>query len=848
MRTSFRILVVCGMVVVASRMVLALLPTAGAADDPKARRGARASARRAGGNGGQAVHKPPLRWIGQDRQDFTGVGPSVGPDGLQDAHIHLSGLDEKRPIKAIRIEGPGGRWEYGLNPRALDNAEFVKDSRDPRQGDLFFQPSRDLAGQRLKVGVLYEDKSLQTFAVTAGKVDPRLRLSQPPLPKVEELKVTAQWLGQDGSDRSRPGDVHLVLSGLPGSARLRSIGLTDNILGSWDSLLNDGRPVNNQLYDRPLDVRFRADRRTVDLYFMPYRDGGGEMYSVRLTAADGRIWHGSFPGGPVDLARLEPAPETSHADARPGDDLQALVDRNGSVTLAPGTYRLTRPLVLTRPVTLSGPRTARLVFTQPPQDTPWTTAIKVRAGNVTLQGFTVRFEGRIRWNQDVSYGPAVIGMTDNLDPGYGQDHAHVVFKDLDVEIPPADDPSKWVEAMRLFRLIGAGSGTIAGNRLRGGPIDLFRGPWLIVDNEFVGTPPGTVSQSFIAARFCHDLLIRGNRLSAPAPNGKTWRFLILVGFGQNDRIENNTVEGVGSRDDDTVPFNNSPEVILSESYTISYEGRVMATSADGKVLRIGRAQGPSINDRQLVAVLNGPAAGEWRRIVHVLDPATILVDHPLPKGSDVVSITDGFVGEVFENNRIDLRGGRLSNSFTLAGNHFGTRIIGNHLLGNGYAWRLYACPTEAPLIWGWSHAPYMGGVVENNILEDTIAGGLIGVEHSEYIKTNRGRTYMSVQLRDNQVRWTPGFLAQRARAGEKPPIALTFGFSQSLDPQEFLLTASGNTLDAPAAYRQSHTMIVHAASINSQRILERSFRLPSAAGTGEKRSSQVRSRDRRAVR
>ncbi|MHB1557914.1 MAG: right-handed parallel beta-helix repeat-containing protein [Isosphaeraceae bacterium] len=848
MRTGFRILVVCGLFVVSSRMILAVLPTAGAADDPRARRGGRTSPRKAGGQDGQAVGAVPIRWLGQDRQDFTGVGPSVGPDGLQDAHIHLTGLDDKRTIKAIRIEGLGGRWEYGLNPRALDNAEFVKDARDPHQGDLFFQPTRDLAGQRLKVGVLYADESLQTFTVTAGKVDPKLRVPLAPLPKVEELKLTAKWLGQDGSNRSRPGDVHVVLSGLPASARLKSIGLTDDILGSWDSRLNDGRAVDNQAYDRPLEVRFRSDRRTADLYFLPYRQGGGETFSVSLTAADGRVWHGSFPGGPCDLARLDPAPDSSHADARPGDDLQALVDRNGSVTLAPGTYRLARPLVLTRPVTLGGPRTARLVFTQAPQDAPWTTAIKLRAGNTTIRGLTVRFEGRIRWNPNVSYGPAVIGMTDSLDPGYGRDQAHVVFEDLDLESPAADDPSKWVDAIPLFRLIGAGSGMIARNRLRGGPIDLFRGPWQIVDNEFTGTPPGTFSQSFVVARLCHDLVIRGNRLSALAPHGKTWRFLVLVGYSQNDQIEDNTVEGVGSRDDDTIPFNNTPEVILTESYTLSYEGRVLTSSADGRVLRIGRAQGPAVSDRHLVAVLNGPAAGEWRRIVHVLDPATILIDRPLPQGSDAISIAEGFVNEVFQNNRIDLRGGRLSNSFTLAGNHFGTRIVGNHLLGNGHAWRLSAYPTEAPSIWGWSHAPYMGGVVEKNILEDTIEGGLMGVLHSEHTKTNRGRTYMSLQLRDNVVRWTPGFLAQRARAGEKPPIGLILGFSPSIDPQEFLVTASGNTLDAPTSYRQANALVVHAASLNSQRILERGFRLPPAAGASGDRSSEVRSGKKRVVR
>src|SRR5262249_55709774 len=97
------------------------------------------------------------RWIGQERQDLTGIGPCVGPDGLQDARIHLSGLSPRFPLKAIRVEtSAGGRWEFGMNPQLLNNAELVRDAKDPRQGALYFQPDRALAGQRLRLIVEYE--------------------------------------------------------------------------------------------------------------------------------------------------------------------------------------------------------------------------------------------------------------------------------------------------------------------------------------------------------------------------------------------------------------------------------------------------------------------------------------------------------------------------------------------------------------------------------------------------------------------------------------------------------------------------------------------------------------------
>ena len=62
-------------------------------------------------------------------------------------------------------------------------------------------------------------------------------------------------------------------------------------------------------------------------------------------------------------------------------------------------------------------------------------------------------------------------------------------------------------------------------------------------------------------------------------------------------------------------------------------------------------------------------------------------------------------------------------------------------------------------MWGWSHAPYLGGVIEGNILEDAEKGGILGVEHDgRYFKTNQGRVYMTVKLDENVVRWSEAYL------------------------------------------------------------------------------------------
>ncbi len=534
-----------------------------------------------------------------------------------------------------------------------------------------------------------------------------------------------------------------------------------------------------------------------------------------------------FSGATCDLGRRAPSPASTHVDARPGDDLQSLVDRYGTIVLSQGTYRLTHPLVLNRPVTLTSRGGATLLFAQDQADSPWTTAIKVRCSNTTLNGFAVRFEGTVRWNHDVSYGPAVIGMTDNLDPGYDEYKLNVVFTGLDLEHPAVENPKGWIEAIRLMRLVHAQSGVIAKNVLRGGTIEFFDGPWQIVDNDYRGTPAGSFSHGFLTGHNVHDIVIRGNRLSSPEPSGKTWRFLVFTGAGVQDRVEQNTMEGVGARDDDTIPWMNEPEMILTEGYSVKYEGKVFAMSADGKVVRTGQPQWDMIRPGDVVSILSGPGAGSWRRVSQAIDPTTFLVDEPIPRGTDAVSISSGFVNEVFEGNTIDIRGGRRSDSFVLAGNHFGTRVVNNHLLGGGLAFRMMATPTEHPMIWGWSHAPFLGGVIEGNILEDCEQGGVVGVEHSSAIKTNKGRTYMSVVLRNNVVRWSAPFLATMARADAKKPLpGLTIGYQPSLDPGELIVNAEGNTLDSPPGYRDVPALVVHAANYNSQRVVNRKFRLP----------------------
>src|SRR5262249_56125114 len=116
----------------------------------------------------------------------------------------------------------------------------------------------------------------------------------------------------------------------------------------------------------------------------------------------GASWGGGGPGPGAVIAH-------------PGDDLNALARRFGGIRLSAGVYRLSAPLVLSRPIIITGDAGATLLFSQGPNDAPWSAAIKIQAGRTTLDRFMVRFATPIRWAPNINYGPAVIGTTDNYD-------------------------------------------------------------------------------------------------------------------------------------------------------------------------------------------------------------------------------------------------------------------------------------------------------------------------------------------------------------------------------------------------------------------------------------------------
>lgn len=774
------------------------------------------------------------QWAGQDGHDLTGAGPNVGPDGFQDVRIALSGLSASIGItSADLVASSGAAWSYGTNPGMASNAEFVRDSSDPTKGLVWITPTASLEGQSLTLTLHYNDGKSDHTTFVAGASDPSLRMpATSPVP-VQWGTISAAWIGQDGTNLVGSGDVHLGLSGLVASRSVVSATLSDESRGAWIYQASGSSSGTVDPDALPLGFRRSAsDPSRGDLTFPPMRDESGATLTLRLVLDDGTILTTRFSGGACDPGLRAPDVAPTSVVARPGDDLGVLVNQYGTVHLTAGTYPLDHPLFLQHAVTITADPGATLLFSQGPSDPAWTTAINVECGHTTLDGFSVRFAGPIRWTTDVPGGPTVIGNSYAIDGGSKSTLLDIALTHLDLLSPPPS--SSWEEAPRLIWMTTALSGVISGNTLRGGMTEFSNGPWQITGNNYQGTVPGTFCYGAFAGHNTVDLLLADNTVQPVSPSGKTWRFLVLTNSGHDDVIRNNQVVGIGPMDNDTVPNPNSSETILTESYGLHFEGAPTVISTDGWVVQIPTPQGGTARTGDVVSILSGPDAGQWRRIAQAINSTAYLLDAPISPGDTAISISTGFVGETFQGNTIDARGSSTALDMVFVGNHFGTQVLDNHILGGNRGFFITAAPTEMPNIWGWSRAPVLGATIAGNTLEDTRQGGLLDVEHGSVMKSDLGRTYMSVSLLNNTIVWSQAFLTAIQADVQGPPPTFTIGDSLSNDPTSLLLKSAGNAIQGPAAITAGLTWVVHAATVNGQPMVEQRlpFASPPAAPTG----------------
>lgn len=688
------------------------------------------------------------RWLGQDGRDRVGPTAAVGPDGYADVLIALDRLSSHAEIQAIELQSGNTRWAAGLNPERVSSAEWAIDAEDRTAAIVFLAAEGLQPGATLEISVTYQNGTRDQARVKAGPVDPQRAVQKPPIRSLRQHTLSVQALGQASDpEGANPGVVRVGLSGLPGQP-IVAAALTNSTGTAWVWKARAEIDFEVGTNAQPLKWERGGRPGTATIVFAPVRNEQGAPMMLRWRHADGSEAFARWEGPECDPTRISPQPSAARATARPGDDLQALAARGGTVQLSKGTYRLTRPLVLEKPVRLIGEPGVSLQFEQAAADRPWTAAVQIHAGNTTLEGFAVRFVGPVRWDWEVAHGPAIIGTSDDRDKDRRDPKAGLRLAGLDIEAPlPVSD---WEMSPHPFRLLTAANGVIERNRLRAGRIELEGGPWRVVENEHRGAHPGSYAHAVLSVHRTHDLVVERNRVHVEGPSGKTWRFLVMTQGGTGDVVRDNRVSGVGPVDAD-YKRENAPEVVLTESYRLCFEGRPWGVSSQGWVLMIPEPQGRAGEPGDVVVILAGPHRGSYRRIAQRIDRNTYLLDDPLPTSEladyPAVSVTEGgFTGLVFERNQIDGPARSKATGFVLVGQHFGTIVRENVVRGCEVPMRITAAPTERPVMWGWSHAPMFGLKIEGNRFEGCERPALLAVEWGAPIKSSAGRLYLTARL------------------------------------------------------------------------------------------------------
>lgn len=801
------------------------------------------------------------QYQGQTNQDWTGPFISVGPDGIRDVRVDLSNLSAGADVESVRLTAtsPGGPtrvWEAGLNPKGHWNAELL--NRPGQNGTLgataefYFSPDVDLDGYTLKFEIVYAHRNPNgSYTNRSGKIDVVVLAAgatnpSAAMPVVVETNLPQTTAASLPQDEAFPGHSRVMLDpaalaslASPQSAATIRSAVLSNLHGSTWIYAKPGAPAPHTGDSNPIAMVYEPS--TGVFGFPPARDEDGSTLTLLLTFDDGAQAVARFAGAPSDINRRAldsrvgaPVQEVHNA----AELLARIGDGASNIHMKAGVYALGQPLNLDYPVRITADPGAALVFTlSKGQGSAWNAAsgaIRITSSHVALDGFAIRFNG------DSSLWTARNRCV--IQAGGGS-KVGLSLTRLDIEAPGASS-SSYEEAINLMNFEGRNAGRVAGNILKGGCVQLGAGPWEVVDNDYRGAVANTVAPTFLNATTSHDLTIRGNHVHAVAPAGITRRFLVFgrsdLGQGIGNLIENNIIDGgLGTpANNPTNLFDNSPEIILMETYQPRFEGRPSSVSPDGLIVQIPHLRGPEARTGDVVSILTGPRAGEWRRIVQALGPTRYLLDEPLPQGDFVIAIGRGFVDQTLRGNTIDLRGMSAGNAaIVLPGNQWGTRIVGNAFLGGngidihaGSNEKAFNTPgVEQPAPWGWSRLPIFDLVIDGNAFID--APILLTVAHGQKHKANAGRSYFTGVFSNNRIDWSiPNRAAVTigvgARLVDNSDKRIPLDFNQTnypwITPEEIrLITRNNWGFDASTG--GGPTMKVHAASLDGVSLDDRTI-------------------------
>ncbi|WP_165243545.1 discoidin domain-containing protein [Paludisphaera soli] len=785
-------------------------------------------------------------FLGQDGRDWTGATIAVGPDGFQDVHIAIASLSAGASgyVRVTAATNPPRSWESGVNADGRWNVELLDrtgtSSTLGTTADLYFSSDVNLANVPLTIQVFYDhwnpdyrsytnrSGKSDTVVILAGAVNPALRA-----PAVAESNLPTFGAASRPQDAQHPGLSHVAIDaaslaalGAPQAfGSIRSAVLTNRHGAAW-LFLKPGASAPYTGLSNPAAMRFDAIAGVFD--FPPVRDESGSTLTLVLTFDDGSQAVSRLAAAPSDLGRLA-------VDPRVGATARAVVDAAGLLAaidsgaplihLRAGVYSLNRPLNINSPVRITADPGAVLEFVpSAAAGSPWgsaTGAIQVRSGHVALDGFAIRFAGTTAdWKSS---------SRNVIQAGLGTADVDLAFTNLSITAPAAAVAGVYELAVPLMNFEDGDTGLIANNVLRGGWIHLGAAPWRVLGNDYRGALAGTISPTFLNAHRSFDLEIRGNHAWVEAPGGITQRFLVLgnsdSGQGIGNTIEGNRIDGGIGTPTSGVPdgYGNNPEIILTETYQPRFEGAPSAVSPDRWIVQVPHLRGPAPRAGDVVSILTGPYAGQWRMIAQALGTTRYLLDAPLPAGDFAIAVGRGFVDQTYRGNTIDLRGMSAGNvAVVISGNHWGQRIEGNTFLG-GSALRIEAGSSEAafegrhPAPWGWSRLPVFGLMVVGNTFVDSAA--TLFVAHNRWAaKASAGRTYLTGDFSDNEILWShasrPAVTIGAAGDPGRNEPAYTLANYPWLTPGEIVLSARNNRGRNPADGAATASMRVLAAVLN----------------------------------
>ncbi len=429
-------------------------------------------------------------------------------------------------------------------------------------------------------------------------------------------------------------------------------------------------------------------------------------------------------------------------------------------------------------------------------------------------------------------------------------------------------------AVQAIQMGDYDSGTIENNWIYGGTTGVKFGPWTISGNHYVGSVPGTICLGAFAVSNGHDVTIEDNTLTDPDPSedGQLERLMTGSGGGFNIDIVDNTVsDNVGDLANIGNVLN-APEEILPEAYGLFYEGSSLASSVSSlrngsDNLTVIAIPSSELFNEDAVAtstpgtspvlyILDGSSAGTAIAVTQVFpsDSSTCFVlNSPLPQGTFDFSIASSFNVFTVSSNTIDTSGTVLT-ALVLASDMNDVQVTGNTFKGdqttgprNWYSGAIRISP-DASFAgsntlgafnsnnsfgnFGVSLVAMAGVAISGNTFDNPISGIDLFEAMFSQPPSTYGRTYAFINLENNIFIYSyqntsiihmgdnilpgdelgyPNAYSDLVNGTTVVPAPDATYF---VDPRQFSITASGNTVDWVGVSPPATDVQIDAAEVN----------------------------------